>query len=166
MSTITKLYHGQFCRSGLNLQTQTHTRTHKKNQKVEKDAVGLPLKKSKVPLRRLHRVFAQCWRTRARMMFLQMIFMFSLFKVTKNIKRQWERFRTSFAVVNMIKTIFVIKLRLHEGRRSSTIILLWFSSICFGEMSKFSQFVISILEISQYFKDKCLLLCLLWLVLW
>ena len=143
----------------------THTHTQKKPKSRERCS-WTSSEKSKVPLRRLHRVFAQCWRTRARMMFLQMIFMFSLFKVTKNIKRQWERFRTSFAVVNMIKTIFVIKLRLHEGRRSSTIILLWFSSICFGEMSKFSQFVISILEISQYFKDKCLLLGLLWLVLW
>ena len=143
----------------------THTHTQKKPKSRERCS-WTSSEKSKVPLRRLHRVFAQCWRTRARMMFLQMIFMFSLFKVTKNIKRQWERFRTSFSVVNMIKTIFVIKLRLHEGRRSSTIILLLFSSICFGEMSKFSQFVISILEISQYFKDKCLLLGLLWLVLW
>ena len=143
----------------------THTHTQEKPKSRERCS-WTSSEKSKVPLRRLHRVFAQCWRTRARMMFLQMIFMFSLFKVTKNIKRQWERFRTSFAVVNMIKTIFVIKLRLHEGRRSSTIILLLFSSICFGEMSKFSQFVISILEISQYFKDKCLLLGLLWLVLW
>ena len=143
----------------------THTHTQKKPKSRERCS-WTSSEKSKVPLRRLHRVFAQCWRTRARMMFLQMIFMFSLFKVTKNIKRQWERFGTSFAVVNTIKTAFFIKLRLHEGRRSSTIILLWFSSICFGEMSKFSQFVISILEISQYFKDKCLLLGLLWLVLW
>ena len=143
----------------------THTHTQKKPKSRERCS-WTSSEKSKVPLRRLHRVFAQCWRTRARMMLLQMIFMFSLFKVTKNIKRQWERFGTSFAVVNTIKTVFFIKLRLHEGRRSSTIILLWFSSICFGEMSKFSQFVISILEISQYFKDKCLLLGLLWLVLW
>ena len=46
-----------------------------------------------------------------------------------------------FAVVNIIKMIFVVKLRLQEGRRSPVIIWLWFSSICFSEISqKFSQF--------------------------
>ena len=144
----------------------THTHTQEKPKSRERCS-WTSSEKSKVPLRRLHRVFAQCWRTCARMMFLQMIFMFSLFKVTKNIKRQWERFWNIVCCSKYDQNdFFFIKLRLHEGRRSSTIILLWFSSICFGEMSKFSQFVISILEISQYFKDKGLLLGLLWLVLW
>ena len=62
----------------------------------------------------------------------------------KAIKRQWVRFGLSFTVVNIIKMIFVFKLRLHEGRRSPAIIwlCLWFSSICFGEISQnFHSFV-------------------------
>ena len=44
----------------------------------------------------------------------------------------WKNLRLLFAVINIIKMIFVIKLRFHEGRRSPVIIWLcpWFSSIC------------------------------------
>ena len=62
----------------------------------------------------------------------------------KAIKRQWVRFGLSFTGVNIIKMIFVFKPRLHEGRRSPAIIwlCLWFSSICFGEISQnFHSFV-------------------------
>ena len=62
----------------------------------------------------------------------------------KAIRRQRVRFGLSFTVVNVIKMIFVFKLRLHEGRRSPAIIwlCLWFSSICFGEISQnFHSFV-------------------------
>ena len=47
-------------------------------------------------------------------------------------------FGLSFAVVNSIKMIFVIKLRLHEGRCSPVVIWLcpWLSSICFNEISQ------------------------------
>ena len=80
----------------------------------------------KLNLRRLHRVFSQCWCACQRA-----VFMFSIFKVTK-------RFRLSFAVVNIIKMIFIIMLRLQEGRRSPAIVwlCLWISSICFGEISQ------------------------------
>ena len=104
------------------------------------------------PLRRLSRVFcslalllalapAYCFSKR------NLRFCFS--RSLKAIKRQWARFGLSFAIVNIIKMIFVIKLRLHEGRRLPSIIwiCLWFSSICFGEISKFSQFVEIVLPI-------------------
>ena len=43
--------------------------------------------------------------------------MFSLFKVIKAIKKALSKVGLSFAVVNIIKTIFVVmKLRLHERR--------------------------------------------------
>ena len=72
---------------------------------------------------------------RSSVMFSQKIFMILLFKVTK---RQWPRFGLSYAVIHIIKLIFVFKLRLHEGRRSLTIIwlCLWFFSIYFGEISQ------------------------------
>ena len=57
----------------------------------------------------------------------------------KAIKRHRAWFLLSFAVVNIIKTIFVImKLRFHKGRRSPAIIWLcfWFSSICFDKISQ------------------------------
>ena len=56
----------------------------------------------------------------------------------KAIKRQRVRFGLSFTGVNIIKMTFVFKPRLHEGRRSPAIIwlCLWFSSICFGEISQ------------------------------
>ena len=56
----------------------------------------------------------------------------------KTIKRQLAGFEISFAVVNIIKMIFVIKLTLHEEGHSAAIFwfCLWFSSICFGEISQ------------------------------
>ena len=36
---------------------------------------------------------------------------------------QWTRFRKSFSVVNIIKMVFVIKLRLHEGKASDNLAL-------------------------------------------
>ena len=68
---------------------------------------------------------------RASVLFFSEMFMFSIFKVTK-------RFRLSFTVVNIIKMIFIIMLRLQEGRRSPAIVwlCLWISSICFGEISQ------------------------------
>ena len=92
-----------------------------------------------VGLRRRHRVFAQCWRGRQCNVFQKFIFShLRLSRLLKAIKRQWVRFSLSFAVVNIIKKIFVIKLRLHDGKRSPVMIwlCLWFSSICFGKISK------------------------------
>ena len=44
----------------------------------------------------------------------------------KAFKRQRAMFGLSFALVNIMKMIFVIKLRLHEGRRSPVIVwLIW-----------------------------------------
>ena len=58
--------------------------------------------------------------------------MFRFSRSLKSIKRQWARFGLSFAVVNIIKMISVLKLRFCEGRRSPAIIwlCLWSSSIC------------------------------------
>ena len=55
----------------------------------------------------------------------------------KAVKRGSARFRLSFTVVNIIKIIFVAKLRLYEWRRSPVIIwlCLWFTSICLREIS-------------------------------
>ena len=51
----------------------------------------------------------------------------------KAIKRRWARFGPSFAVVNIIKMIFIMKLRLHEGRARQW----WFCfAICFDEISQ------------------------------
>ena len=68
----------------------------------------------------------------------------------KAIKRRWARFGLSFAVVNIIKLIFVMKLRLHVGRCSPMIILLcnllrWNLSKC----SKFVKFVLPIIKKSE-----------------
>ena len=61
---------------------------------------------------------------RASVMFFWKIFMLSLFEVTtmptKGNGHVWD----SFSVVNIIQMVFVIKLRLHEGRRSSAIVWL------------------------------------------
>lgn len=64
------------------------------------------------------------------------VFFFS--RSLKAIKRQWTGFRQLFAVVNMIKMIFLIKLRFHKGRCLPVIIWLcpWFSSIYFIEISQ------------------------------
>ena len=67
------------------------------------------------------------------------MFTHSLFKVTKSHQKAMrEVFELLFAVVYIIKMIFVIKLRLHVGRCSPAIIwfCLWFSSFCFGEISQ------------------------------
>ena len=57
-------------------------------------------------------------------------------------KGRWGRFGISFAVVNIIKMIFIIELRLQERRRSPVIIWLcqWYSSICFDESLKIFTF--------------------------
>ena len=78
---------------------------------------------SVVGLRRPYGFFAQCWHARPRSVsrkFLCLGFSRSL----KAPKRRWARVGLSFAVVNINKMIFVIKLKLHEGRRSQVII--WF----------------------------------------
>ena len=64
-----KLHHQQFCGSGLNLQTHTE-----KTKNRERCCQTSP-EKSKIPSRRLHRVFDQCWRARQRNVF-QKIFVF------------------------------------------------------------------------------------------
>ena len=76
--------------------------------------------------------------------FSRKLLCFRFSRSLKAIRRQWVRFGLSFTGVNIIKMIFVFKLRLHEGRRSPAIIwlCLWFSSICFGEISQnFHSFV-------------------------
>ena len=66
---------------------------------------------------------------------------FSCFRFSsslKAIKRSMSKVRTIVCCVNIIKMIFVTELRFHEGRRSPVIIwlCLWFSSICFNEISQ------------------------------
>ena len=63
----------------------------------------------------------------------------------KAIKRRWARLGQSFAAVNIIKMIFLMKLRLHEGRRSPAIILL--CNLLRWNLSKCSQFVKFVLPI-------------------
>ena len=63
----------------------------------------------------------------------------------KAIKRRWARLGQSFAAVNIIKMIFLMKLRLHEGRRSPAIILL--CNLLRWNISKCSQFVKFVLPI-------------------
>ena len=90
-----------------------------------------------VLLRWLHKVLAQCWRVCQRIGFpKKLCFRFSW--SLRAIRRWWARFGLSFAVANIKKIIFGIKLRLHEGRRLLAIIwlCLWFSSIFFGEISQ------------------------------
>ena len=90
-----------------------------------------------VLLRWLHKVLAQCWRACQRIGFpKKLCFRFSW--SLRAIRRWWARFGLSFAVANIKKIIFGIKLRLHEGRRLPAIIwlCLWFSSIFFGEISQ------------------------------
>ena len=53
------------------------------------------------------------------------IFMFSLFKVTKSHRKATSNVRTIVYLANIIKMIYVIKLRLQEGRRSPKIIWLY-----------------------------------------
>ena len=90
-------------------------------------------------LKRLHWFFGRWWRARASVMFSWKFFLF--FRFSRSIwviKRQWARFGLSFPVVNIIKMISVIKLRLYQGTRSPMIIwlCLWLYSICFGEISQ------------------------------
>ena len=75
-------------------------------------------------------------RTRQRNVFLEVFFIFPLFKV--NMSHKKARFGLSFPVVNIIKMISVIKLRLHQGTRSPMItwLCLWLYSICFSEISQ------------------------------
>ena len=101
-------------------------------------------------LRRLHGAFAQCWRARQRNVFQGKIVFLRFSRSQKAFKRQRAMFGLSFVLVNIMKMIFVIKLRLHEGRRSPAIIwlCLWFSTICFREISsKVAQFVKIVLSI-------------------
>ena len=66
------------------------------------------------------------------------MFMFSPFMVSKSHQKAMSKVRTIVCLVNIIKVTFVIKRRLHEGRRSPAIIWLhlWFSPICLCEISK------------------------------
>ena len=77
-------------------------------------------------------------RTRQRNVFLEVFLFFRFSRSIWVIKRQWARFGLSFPVVNIIKMISVIKLRLYQGTRSPMIIwlCLWLYSICFGEISQ------------------------------
>ena len=52
-------------------------------------------------------------------------FLCSHFSRLLTSKGRWARFRLSFAVVNIIKKISVIKLRLHERKRSPVITIVW-----------------------------------------
>ena len=99
-------------------------------------------------------------------------FCFRFSRSQKAIKRRWARFGPFFAVVNIIKMIFVIKLRLHERRRSPAIIwlFLWFSSFCFSEISQiFTIFKIcpadplkpKKLRIAKAVSSLCTILCFL-----
>ena len=54
--------------------------------------------------------------------FFRKFLCFRFFRSLKAIKRRWATFGLSFTVVNINKIIFVIKLGLHEGRRSPVII--------------------------------------------
>ena len=69
-------------------------------------------------------------------------------------------FGLSFAVVNSIKMIFVIKLRLHEGRRSPVVIWLCpliFFNLLRWNLSKLSQFVKFVLPIILKAENRLLL---------
>ena len=83
-------------------------------------------------------VFLRDVGTRARVLSSRKFLCLGFSRSLKATKRWWARFGLSFAVVNINKMIFVIKLKLHEGRRSQVIIwfCLLFSSICFGEISQ------------------------------
>ena len=75
-------------------------------------------------LRRLNRVFAQCLRAHqgnVSLVTFQVVFL-SISRSLKAIKK----FGLSFAVVNIIKMIFVTRLRLHEGRCLPVLIWLCF----------------------------------------
>ena len=73
---------------------------------------------------------------RIRVMFSRNFFRLFFF-ISRSLKAI-KRFGLSFAVVNIIKMIFVTRLRLHEGRCLPVLIWLcfWFSSICSGEISQ------------------------------
>ena len=77
--------------------------------------------------------------------FCRKVLWFCFSRSLKAIKRRWARFGPSFAVVNIIKMIFVMKLRLHEGRCSPMIILL--CNLLRWNLSKCSQFVKFVLPI-------------------
>ena len=77
--------------------------------------------------------------------FCRKVLWFCFSRSLKAIKRPWARFALSFAVVNIIKMIFVMKLRLHEGRCSPMIILL--CNLLRWNLSKCSQFVKFVLPI-------------------
>ena len=77
--------------------------------------------------------------------FCRKVLWFCFSRSLKAIKRRWERFGLSFAIVNIIKMIFVMKLRLHEGRCSLMIILL--CNLLRWNLSKCSQIVKFVLPI-------------------
>ena len=64
-----KLHHQQFCRSGLNLQTHMQRKT-----KSRERCRWTSPEKSKVPVRRLHRVSAQFWHAHRRNVLLEYFF--------------------------------------------------------------------------------------------
>ena len=70
-------------------------------------------------------------------LFFILFLCFHFSRSLRAIERQRETFGPSFTLANIIKVIYVIKLMLQEGRRSPKIIWLyvWFSSICFDEIS-------------------------------
>ena len=74
-------------------------------------------------LRRLNRVFAQC--LRAHQGNVSLVTFQVLFFISRSLKAI-KRFGLSFAVVNIIKMIFVTRLRLHEGRCLPVLIWLCF----------------------------------------
>ena len=77
-------------------------------------------------------------RTRQCNVFPEVFLFFRFSRSIWVIKRQWARFGLSFPVVNIIKMISVIKLRLYQGTRSPMItwLCLWLYSICFSEISQ------------------------------
>ena len=64
--------------------------------------------------------------------------LFCFFRFSRSLKAIKRAMSKVFSVINISKEIFVIKLRLHEGRRSPVIIWLCpcSSSICIGEISQ------------------------------
>ena len=84
-----KLHHQQFCRSGLNLQTHIQRKT-KSRERCRQTSP----EKSKVPIRRLHRVSAQFWHARRRKVFLEYFLILDkhIFKyklINKSQSRTW-----------------------------------------------------------------------------
>ena len=93
---------------------------------LNENVVHFPKFRMSKDLMWLHRVFAQCWRALQNIVFPEHFYVFAFLVHEKPSKGRCARFGLSFAVVKIIKMIFVIKLRLHEWRRSPVTIWLYF----------------------------------------